>query len=219
MKTSSCGVDNYGESSILLHSTNRQYRVDPRIEALLLKERTCLLNDIVNFLHIASIQWTPNKLSSLCYKANANVRQLMLSYLSHHQTYLLTYAYRSIAWNIGRWQQSASLLCPGPSFPAVSMSVHFVWWFLHQVFLGWPLFLVPCGIHLRACGDTGDRVSECVADPSPAFSLDLVFCRFLIRSLPEILAANSVWPGDNQDLSQAAVDLSLHFCQPSSATL
>lgn len=54
--------------------------------------------------------------------------------------------------------------------------------------------------------------SECVADPSPSFPLDLFFCRFLVHSLPEILDANSVWPVDSQEqefvlLSSPCLDL------------
>lgn len=54
---------------------------------------------------------------------------------------------------------------------------------------------LPCSLWVPA----QVRFLECVADPSPSFLLDLFFCRFLVRSLPEILDANSVWPVDTQE--------------------
>lgn len=79
---------------------------------------------------------------------------------------------------------------------------------LHQVFLGWHLFLVPSkGLP----GVAGIEFPECVTDPSPFSSLDLLFHKLLAHSLPEITVPDSIWPVDVENPPQAVVDECLCF--------
>lgn len=67
---------------------------------------------------------------------------------------------------------------------------------------------------MRACLvmlDAECRLVEGMTYPSPASLKDVVLCRLLSRSLPQLLVADSVRPANLENPSEAGVDECLDF--------